>query len=232
MSSKSRKKAGNRPTPEEMEKMMEAYERYSDPNVPPDQRPTQQQLSEEIGVPQTTLSYWFRDFEQRGMMGPEAPQTLSPTRPGKEKDRALAVTERTTTKQAIKTLSERSKTLYEKAINIGALVVDKYGDLVEIGLESGMKLEDFVAEVFNWFERKTEVEQQLHQQETEIIELRELTASNYIFKRKSQCILDFSKECLGVVKSGARINPRQAARALQNDLDKISQEIESKQKRR
>jgi hypothetical protein len=138
------------------------------------------------------------------------------------------VAERRTTKEAIKSLSERSKAIFEQAINIGDLVVEKYGDLVKIALESGVKLEDFISDVFNWYERKEELERQLHDQKLRITELEELTLPNYIFKRKSQIILEFANTCVALNKSGARIPVKQAARALQNDLDRIDEEINAR----
>jgi len=233
-----RQRAGLHPSSEQMEKLKKAYARYSNPNVPPDERPTQQGLSHEYDIPQATLSYWFRKFEQEGTVEPENMATLSPKEKGrlpgeraqKGKDRAEIVTERTTTREAIKSLSDRSKSTYAQAIAIGDLVTDKYGDLIKIAIAKGMKLEDFVTDVFNYYERREEIERQIHEQEVELAELRDLTDPNYRFKRKSQCILDFAKECLNVVKSGAHINPKQAARALQNDLNKIDEEIDMRQK--
>jgi hypothetical protein len=197
--------------------------------VPEDQRPTQEQLSEESGIPQPTLSYWFDKFEKQGI------ETLDESTPasgaGKGAGRGEAVEKESlkrTTREAVKGLSEMAKNLYEQAINIGNYVVDKYGDLVKIALASGVKLEDFISEVFNWYEEKEEVGQRLRAQAEEIMELRELTQPNYIFKRKSQCILDFAKMCAELNKTGGHIPVKQAARALQHDLDRIEEEIETK----
>jgi hypothetical protein len=223
------KKGGHQPTPEQMEKLIELYEKYNDQNVPEDQRPTQQQLAEESGISQTVISYWFRKFDEQERMGPEAPGTLEPVRPGrKEQDRALTRTEKTTTGRALKDLSSRAASIYEQAISIGNLVVDKYDDLVKIALENGVKLEDFMADVFNWYEAREETLQRIHRMELELNEFRELSAANYIFKHKSQCIVDFAKTIAELNASGGHINMKQAARALQNDLERIEQEITEK----
>lgn len=225
-----RKKAGSYPSPDQMEKMMELYERYSDATVPEDKRPTQQQLSDESGIAQTTLGFWFRKFaaQETGDEEDDARAFSKGGPRGKLKDRAQIVAERRTTREAIKSIGKRSASDYEQAINIGDLVVGKYGDLVKISLATGAKLEDFVADVFNWYESREEMLRQLHELQTELAELRELTDPNYRFKRKSQVILDFAMTCAQLNKTGGHINVRQAARALQNDLDKIDQDIEMK----
>jgi hypothetical protein len=128
-------------------------------------------------------------------------------------------------KDTEKSIRARTTASYEQALNIGDLVVDKYGDLVKISLESGTKLEDFIIDVFNWYERRPDYERQTHALEMRITELLELTAPNYIFKRKSQCILDFARYCADLRRTGAHINVKQAARALQTDLDRIDNEI-------
>jgi hypothetical protein len=209
-----------------MELYVKLYERYSDPNVAEDQRPTQAELAAESGVPQTVLSFWFRRFEEESTE-PKNMHTLTPRgRGGKPgKDRLSVQSNRTTAKEALKSISERTKSTYEQVLSIGDLVIDKYGDLVKIALESGVKLEDFMADVFNWYEQREEEQKRLRDMEHDLAELRELTLPNYIFKRKSQCILEFANTCAALNKSGAHIPIKQAARALQNDLDRIDAEI-------
>lgn len=223
-----RKRRGSHPSPEKMAKIRQAYAEYINPDLTPEERPTQENLEVKYGIPQATLQVWFKKFDTEGVK-PQDAQPLYPEdrrQPPTGQDRATLVTSRTTMKETVTNLSNRAKKTLEEAYVIGDLVVTRYSDLVSIAVAKGMKLEDFIIDVFNFYEGREEMERRIHDFLIEIAELRELTEPNYVFKRKSQCILDFAKECLSVVKSGARVNPRQAARALQHDLDKIDEEIE------
>ena len=225
-----RKKPGGHPSDEEMQTIKEAYARYTDPNVPQEERPTQEDLEKTYGIPQATLSYWFHKFDVEGTEGAseveKPPGDRRSTKPGR--DNIALTSQRTTTKEAIKGIGELSRENYAKAINIGFEAVNNYGDLVELALRKGITIKDFIAEVFSCYEGREERDRYIHDLEIDNAGLRELTEPNYIFKRKSQCILDFAKECASLNKAGAHINIKQAARALQHDLDRIDEEIETK----
>jgi hypothetical protein len=223
-----------------MEKMLQLWEEYNDPNVPPDQHPSQRTLSQESGIPQTVLSYWFTEFDKREKQEKErqekaAAEEKEPKMPVAEesqpretrqrKSRLITASEGQLAKDTQKNIRARTTATFEQAMHIGDLVVDKYGDLVKIALESGTKLDDFITDVFNWYERKIEYERGTRALEMQLAELRELTAPNYIFKRKSQCILDFARYLAELKKTGAHMDVKQAARALQTDLDRIDSEI-------
>jgi len=229
-----REKSGHHPSPEQMQKLKEAYYKYTDPNIPQEERPTQEDLEKEYGISQAILSYWFNKFDQEGteteeVLGKGASEKRTDRRtPPPGRDRFSIASQKVTAAEAIKSIGDLSREAYAKAINIGFQIVKNYGDLVDVALAKGAKIEDFVAEVFNCYEAKEQRERYTHDLELENLELRELTEQNYTFKRKSQCILDFAKECASLNKAGARINIKAAARALQQDLDRIDQEIEAK----
>lgn len=229
----SRRKPGGHPSPERMEKLRAAYKEYTDPEIPEGERLTEEELETKYGIPQSTLDYWFKKFEAEGTVDPDAIQTIreqSEVPGGKGKDRMTLVTDRSVMTEALKKIRERSKADTEKVYVIGALVVERYQDLINIALNRGMKLEDFMVEVFNWYERKEEVEQEVSAKNARISELEELTEPNYRFKRKSQILIEFAQQITTQKQLGMRVNPRDAARALQHDLDKIDEEINMRSK--
>jgi len=226
-----RKKAGQHPSPERMEKIREAYKEYTDTSLPPEERPTQEDLAQKYGIPQPTISYWFEKFDREGDM-PEEPQTLFPReseRPPtfeewKERrgsDRGSQVASRATMKHAIQNIGEKAKTTAEQAYIIGDLVTTRYFDLVTMALAKGMKLEDFIVDVFNWYERREEIEKELSELKTILTTLKPLTDPNWRFQQKTNALLNFANQLVNAKIYGARINVREATRAFQNELEKI-----------
>ena len=231
-----RAKAGHQPSPERMQKIREAYKEYTNPEVPLEERPTQLDLAVKYKIPQATLSYYFAKFDREGDM-PEEPQTLFPSgsaiteRPPtfeewkarRGPERGSLVAGRATMKNAIKNISEKAKTTAEQAYIIGDLVTTRYFDLVNLALAKGLKLEDFIADVFNFYERREEIEQELITLRTSLQTLKPLTEPNWRFQAKTNALLNFATQLVNAKTYGARINIREATRAFQKELDKLDQ---------
>jgi len=228
-----RKKAGLHPSPERMEQIREAYKEYTDPEIAAEERATQEDLAIKYHIPQPTLSYWFDKFDREGTM-PE-PQTLYPTvkneRPPtfeewkehRGPERGSQVASRATMKHAIKNISEKAKSRAEQAYIIGDLVTTRYFDLVNLALAKGMKLEDLISDVFNWYERKEEIEKEVSDLKITLKNLTPLTEPNWRFQQKSNVLLNFANQLVNAKIYGARINVREATRAFQTELQKIDE---------
>jgi len=229
-----KKKAGPQPSPERMEKIRQAYKEYTDPNIPFEERPTQDDLAAKYKLPQSTISYYFDKFDREGD-APEEPQTLYPSakdeRPPtfeewKERrgpERGSQVASRATMKHAIKNISEKAKTTAEQAYIIGDLVTTRYFDLVNIALAKGMKLEDFINDVFNFYERREELEQELSTLRTSLTTLKPLADPNWRFQQKTNALLNFASQLVNAKVYGARINVKECVRGFQAELDKIDE---------
>jgi len=214
-----------------MKKIREAYKEYTDPAVPFEERPTQEDLAIKYEVPQATLSYWFDKFDREGDV-PEEPQTLFPTKndrpPTPEEprehrgpDRGSQVATRATMKHAIKNIGEKAKTTAEQAYIIGDLVTTRYFDLVNLAIAKGMKLEDFIVDVFNWYERREEIEKELSETTAALQTLKPLAEPNWRWQQKQVALRDFASQLLEAKKFGARIDFRGAIRAYQTELEKL-----------
>jgi hypothetical protein len=218
-----------------MEKIREAYKEYSNPDIPMEERPTQDELATKYHIPQPTLSYWFDKFDLEGEVGPKDPKTLFPRDerpPTFEKwqeqrsgaDRGTQIVKRTTMKHAISNLAEKAKTTAEQAYIIGDLITTRYFDLINLAIAKGMKLEDFINDVFNFYERREEIETELSQLRTSLQTLIPLAEPNWRFQRKTEALLNFARQCLNAKIYGARINVKETTRALQTELDKIDEQ--------
>ena len=235
------KRAGNRLSKERMAQVKQAWLEYTNPDLPPEERPTQLELGHKYGLPQTTISYWFGRFraEQSGY-SPEFPTTDMAADELTKDERPLPFKEwrrqrktysellstRQVAREAISHISDRARKSAEQAIIIGDIITNRYGDLIKIAVAQGIKIEDFITEVFNWYERKTQLEQYLKDLETKLADLQQLTEPNFVFRHKANILFNFARQCLTARLYGLKINPRKAVRALQIELDKIAQKGE------
>jgi hypothetical protein len=222
------KQAGSAISAERKAKIKAAYAKYTDPNVLPADRPTQTEISRDIGEAQSTVSYWFNRFKQEesGGMSPELnPGFDSKKGTAKSEGRQLTISYKEVAKAAMGYTSERAQREAQQVIIIGDTIMRLFSDLVKIALAKGVTLEEFIKEVFAFFERKTQLTAYVDMLETQLTELKELTEPNWRYKHKSAILLNFSRELLAAKTAGAKINPKKAVRALQIELDKIDEEM-------
>ncbi len=211
-----------------MKKLREAYLQYTDPTVPPEERPTQVMLAHELGLPQTTISYWFDKFTQEEGGSPEFTSEESAeemAQPGKKRKGHKTLGEKTalrkTASAAIAHISDRSIKGAEQAIIIGDIIMNDYSDLIKIAAAKGMSIDDFLQEVFTFYERKAQLTQYVTGLEAHLAELQELTDPNWRFKRKSSLLYRFARYLLAARVYGVKVNTKKAVRALQIELEKI-----------
>ncbi len=224
------KKLGARVPKERLRKFREAYIRYIDPNVIPEERPTQVELAHELEVPQRTLSYWFTRFAQEEGGSPEfaGGEDIDETaQGGAEKGRRGHKTQRQkvavrkTAGAAIQHLADRSTKTAEQAIIIGDIVMSGYGDLIKISVAKGMNLENFIKEVFNFYEQKAQLTQYITNLEGQLTALQALSDPNWRYQQKSNLLYKFARDLLQSKALGIKVNPKKAIRAFQIELEKI-----------
>lgn len=219
-----------------MKKLREAYAKYTDPKVPPEERPTQIQLAEEYGEPQSTISYWFNKFdeEDQGYENQTTPEITAEqvledsSESGKERkghkgplDRAAL---RKTTSVAMGHITDRTVKAAEQAIIIGDIIMSQYGDLIKIAFAKGLPIEELVKDVFNFYEQKTQLTRYVSELEGQLVALMELTEPNWRYKYKTSLLYRFARDVLLAKQYGVKVNPKKAVRALQIELEKIDQQ--------
>lgn len=207
-----------------MKKLREAYLRYSDPNVLPNDRPTQVEISKETGIAQSTISYWFERFKtEEAGYSPDAAEGTG-KKGSQYEGRKRDVSFREVAKTALAFRADKSRKDAEQVIIIGDTVMRGYSDLITIAIRKGMNIEDFIKEVFNFYEQKPQLTQYTTDLEAKITELEELTDPNWRYKQKSMLLYKFARDLLMANAYGAKINPKEAVRALQIELEKIDKQ--------
>lgn len=218
-----------------MKKLREAYAKYTDPKINPEERPTQLQLAEEYGEPQSTISYWFTRFkeEDEGYTNQTTPeitpeQVLEESEQPSERKGHKGPMDRTALRKtagaAMSHISDRATKAAEQAIIIGDIIMSQYGDLVKIAFAKGLPVEELIKDVFNFYEQKTQLTRYTEELEKQLAALMELTEPNWRYKHKTSLLYRFARDVLLAKQYGVKVNPKKAVRALQIELEKIDQQ--------
>lgn len=135
---------------------------------------------------------------------------------------------------ANKRLAQEAENRGTRAWAIGAEVVRGYWDLAELAASKGIKIEEFVKDVFNWYERKTTIEDSLASLEfenrnlqAEAEELKRVADPNFRMALKTEALHKVLKEVLILRAKGVRI----PVRAVSQNLEKYLNQVENQASR-
>ena len=198
-------------------------------------------LSEKYNISQSTLGRLFKRIEQYvGAYGePDLDDTdfiefvqkgypSKDTKPEKVDIEMSKVIVRAVTDEAKDVAAEKMGQI----LAIGRTVVMNYFDLVQVAVRKGMTLEDFIKDVFDWYEQREMVKAYVEELETENAMLRAeldnlavMCRDNFKFMVKVKAAQDFAFRLAYLRALGLPVNVREATRAFWFIMEQIDRDF-------
>ena len=180
---------------------------------------TTQEIIDQYGIPKTTLYRYFKDMGVKIKTAPEMTK-IKVEKALRDKETAVI------TDEALK--------IYDVAIGLGTVIARRYTPLIDHLMSQGQTIELIAEDVMMWFETKTVTQNRIDNLQSEIGTLNqqlreayETAEPNYLFKLKSERLLQFANEAMRWKALGLRIPVKSAVRAFQGDLDKIEIKVKN-----